>query len=65
MGKRPPSPIVAGASTPVPPVSGRDRFLAYTGYGIDIMTGAVTPSPPLDQIVTVLDRILTGSGMCP
>jgi hypothetical protein len=29
------------------------------GYGVDIMTGAVTPSPPLDQIVTVLDGILT------
>ena len=35
------------------------------GYGVDTMTGALIPSPPLDQIVTVLDRILTRSGMRP
>jgi hypothetical protein len=31
----------------------------------DIMAIAVTPSPPLDQMVTLLDRILTRSGMRP
>jgi hypothetical protein len=35
------------------------------GYGGDIMADALIPSLPLDQIVTVLDQILTRSGMRP
>jgi hypothetical protein len=40
-------------------------FLMQMGYGGDIMADALIPSLPLDQIVTVLDRILTRSGMRP
>jgi hypothetical protein len=40
-------------------------FLVHMGYGGDILTSALIPFPPLDHIMTVRDRILTRSGMCP
>ena len=35
------------------------------GYGVGIMTDLLIPSPPLDQIMTILDRILIRSHIRP
>ena len=42
-----------------------DYVLEHADEIPDIMTGALIPSPPSDQILIVLDRILTRSGMRP